>query len=220
MKHPTKIVITIRKTGTTTLKPAILAAAMAAGIFSRADRAEAMIPEPPSTNQITLKWRAPYKGDTNLSYNIYYAPDLAIPVSRWQKLANVPWSNTSLSIAGTAQSGFFVVGVSNFWGESRLIGGAAPAPGKRSITLAWDYQETNDPGLAFNLYHSGDVTAPMDTWQLLTNVPGNARSLTLSLAPGVHAFTLTASNAEGESDFSNRATTPPFPRPVGSVSLQ
>jgi hypothetical protein len=179
-----------------------------------------MIPEPPSTNQITLKWSAPYKGDTNLSYNIYYAPDLAIPVSRWQKFANVPWPTTSLTLASTAQSGFFVVGVSNFWGESRLISGATPAPGKRNVTLAWDYQELDDPGLAFNLYHSGDATAPIETWQLLTNVPGSARSLTLSLAPGVHAFTLTASNALGESDFSNKATTPPFPKPVGSVSLQ
>lgn len=220
MNHATRTVITTRKSGTTLFNKIFLAAAIAAGNFGQADRAEAMIPEPSSTNQITLKWAAPYKGDTSLSYNIYYAPDLAIPVSRWQKFANVPWPATSLTLASTAQSGFFVVGVSNFWGESRLISGATPAPGKRNVTLAWDYEELNDPGLTFNLYHSGDQTAPIDSWQLLTNVPGSARSLTLSLAPGVHAFALTASNAQGESDFSNKATTPPLPKPIGSVSLQ
>lgn len=219
MNQETKTVLTTRKASTKLFKHIILAA-IAAGIFGRADRVEATIPSPPSTNQITLKWAAPYKGDTNLSYNIYYAPDLAIPVSRWQKFANIAWPATSLTLASTAQSGFFVVGVSNFWGESRLISGATPAPGKRNVTLAWDYEELNDPGLAFNLYHSGDQTAPMDTWQLLTNVPGSARSLTLSLAPGVHAFALTASNAQGESEFSNKATTPPFPKPIGSVSLE
>ena len=33
-----------------------------------------MIPQESATNQITLTWSAPYKGDTNLSFNIYYAP--------------------------------------------------------------------------------------------------------------------------------------------------
>ncbi len=213
-------VLTSPKRGRIRFQGTILAAAAAAGVFGTTQRTQAMIPQATATNQITLTWSAPYKGDTNLSFNIYYAPDLTIPVSRWQKFANVPWPSTSLSLASTAQSGFFIVGVSNFWGESRLIGGSNPAPAKRDITLAWDYHEADEPGLAFNLYHSGDPTAPMDTWQLITNVPGSARSLTISLAPGTHVFALTASNTQAESDFSNTASTPPMPKPAPGVRLQ
>ncbi len=194
-------------------------AAFALGFLTVAGPVGAMVPLLPPTNSVTLSWEAPYKGDTNLSYTIYTSPEASFLSTSWLRVTNVAWPECSVPISSTAPSGYFVVTVSNFWGETPLSGAQA-APGTRNVTLAWDYEETPDPGLWFTLYHSTDETVPMYSWPAVTNVPGTSRSLTISLAPGTHIFSLTASNALGESDFSNIAATPPVPTQPRNLQMR
>lgn len=80
------------------------------------------------------------------------------------------------------------------------------------ITLQWDAPVQ---GVTFNVYHSPDATAPVSTWQRLTNVVGTNRA-TVTVIPGEHYFIVTASNFWGESGPSNIASTPAVPPEVGS----
>lgn len=88
-----------------------------------------------------------------------------------------------------------------------------PGQLRDSIFLFWDYPEEGDDTLSFNLWHKDSL--PLISgggWNMRTNIPGTERQIVLPIEPGVHFFTLTASNLWGESGFSNVASTPAPPR--------
>lgn len=79
---------------------------------------------------------------------------------------------------------------------------AVIVPPTPTVTLSWDYPADQlGTNLTFKVYHSTDITEPMENWTVLTNVPGTNLSTKIPLGPGAHFFALTASNAAGESGF-------------------
>ena len=94
---------------------------------------------------------------------------------------------------------------------------AAIPSGPTSVTLGWD----PEPGIDFfKLYASSNVAAPINTWTLLTNIPGTVVTPTnsypqtnvqVAIEPGAMFFYLTASNLWGETGPSNITNTPPLP---------
>lgn len=89
------------------------------------------------------------------------------------------------------------------------------------ISLFWEYPEEGDDTLSFNLWHSPTLpTLLSGGWAFRTNIPGTDRKIILPLEPGVHFFTLSASNFWGESSFSNVASTPAPPRSDFGMSIK
>lgn len=79
-----------------------------------------------------------------------------------------------------------------------------PPPGR--VRVAWSYPPAElTTNITFVLYHSTNASAPVTSWPVLTNVPGTTNAVVLTVAPGVHLFTVTASNRFGESLPSNVA---------------
>jgi hypothetical protein len=103
-------------------------------------------------------------------------------------------------------------------------------------TLVWDYtviggtnNTVNLDVTGFNIYASSDVTMPLYTWPLFTNLMAtnlqfkasgtglnitNTYSITWSQVPQLQFFVITATNTfyKVESDFSNVALTPAPPQ--------
>lgn len=82
------------------------------------------------------------------------------------------------------------------------------------VTLVWNYPEEElSPNLSFIVYHTTNITLPLESWPVLTNVIGTQRSVDLTITPGKNFFVMKASNFWGESSpFSNIASTPDIPR--------
>ena len=95
------------------------------------------------------------------------------------------------------------------------VGGIPTGP--TSVTLVWDPELGID---FFKVYGSTNLIAPLNTWSLLTNIPGSVMTATNSfpstnaqvvIQPGVMFFYLTASNLWGETGPSNITNTPAVP---------
>lgn len=87
-----------------------------------------------------------------------------------------------------------------------------------TVTLAWDPVPglANDSTAAYVLYHSPDAGTWPAGWSVVTNVPATRTSVDIRVLPGVHFYTLTASNFWGESTNSNVVSTPVTPdKPKG-----
>lgn len=79
---------------------------------------------------------------------------------------------------------------------------AAVVPPSPTVTLSWDYPSDQlGTNLTFKIYHSTDITVPMTSWTVLTNVVGTNLSAKIPMGSGAHFFALTASNSAGESAF-------------------
>lgn len=98
-------------------------------------------------------------------------------------------------------------------------------PPSGRVILAWDYPAPAPQ--SFNVYASGDVSAPMSNWALLTNVPGTSTDGTntwattnvmVTIVPGQMFFFCTASNF-WESIPSNVISTPILPPMPPGVRL-
>jgi hypothetical protein len=95
----------------------------------------------------------------------------------------------------------------------------AAQTGLEPVTLAWDYPAAELKGTAFNIYHSQDPALPLNQWQKVASVQ-ETNLCRLSIVPGAHFFTATASNFWGESQFSNIASTPAVPRSDGNLRIR
>lgn len=91
--------------------------------------------------------------------------------------------------------------------------GAIPT-GPTSVTLAWD----PEPGIdVLKIYASTNVSAPVNTWTVLTNIPGvvsnsyPATNVQVVIQPGQMFFYITASNLWGETGPSNITNSPVVP---------
>jgi hypothetical protein len=77
------------------------------------------------------------------------------------------------------------------------------------ITLAWDVpKEALGTNASVQVYCSTNITAPLKTWAIITNVPATTNVLQIQVNPGRAFYTATFSNFWGVSDFSNVAGTP------------
>jgi hypothetical protein len=77
-------------------------------------------------------------------------------------------------------------------------------PGQK-IRLVWDFPVSKEtPDLIFKVYHSRRIGPSFESWLVLTNVPGNLRSVDLPAIKTLEFFVLTASNYLGESSFATR----------------
>lgn len=65
----------------------------------------------------------------------------------------------------------------------------------------------------FYLLHSKDITKPVTNWNVIAVIPGLATNHCMDIEPGLHFFTLTASNFWGTSLPSNVASTPEVIKP-------
>ena len=87
-----------------------------------------------------------------------------------------------------------------------MFGQATPMvilPPGQKVRLVWDYPvQRETPDLVFKVYHTGAVE--LHHFLLLTNVPGNLRSVDLPVNKRMEFFVLTASNYLGESPFATR----------------
>jgi hypothetical protein len=81
------------------------------------------------------------------------------------------------------------------------------AAGPVTVQVYWNPPASGSPDL-YKLYATNDAAAPLNTWPLLTAIPGNVTNASLSLVPGQVFFYLTASNFWGESGPSNITNTP------------
>jgi len=86
-----------------------------------------------------------------------------------------------------------------------LIASVATAvvlPPTPTVTLSWDYPADQlGTNLTFKVYHTTDISLPMENWTVMTNVVGTNLSTKIPMGPGAHFFALTASNSAGESAF-------------------
>lgn len=81
-----------------------------------------------------------------------------------------------------------------------------PPSENSNVKLEWDYPlDQLSPTLFFNIYHSTNINVPVSQWQVLTNVVGTNLSVVLPKLEGTHFFTITASNASGESAFAGQS---------------
>lgn len=87
------------------------------------------------------------------------------------------------------------------------------------VTLAWDYPPAELTNITFKVYHSTSIALPLTNWVVLTNAI-STNQVQVSIAPGVHFFSVTASNFWGESTFSNIASTPALPRSDANLKVQ
>ena len=75
-------------------------------------------------------------------------------------------------------------------------------PSLQTVTVSWDYPaEQLGTDLTFKIYHTTDLSVPVTNWTVVANVMGTNLSTKLPLVPGAHFYTVTASNAAGESNF-------------------
>lgn len=76
------------------------------------------------------------------------------------------------------------------------------------VGLAWN--NPNPGGLtdATCIYHSTNNILPFEQWSKIATGPGDATNMTLYVPPGLHFFTLTLSNAWGETPRCNVIGTP------------
>ncbi len=158
-----------------------------------------------------MSWSGPgSESGPETTYKVYFSR-FGDPASiTWTLLTNVSGTVDTVRLYGPYTGGMFTVATSNYWGEALPLG-QATFPAVQPVTLAWDYEADPDPDLQFKLYHSQNPSLPMPQWEVLTNVPGTLRAVTIQVAPGFHLFSLTATNSLGESDFSPPAQTPPLP---------
>jgi len=87
------------------------------------------------------------------------------------------------------------------------------------VSLQWDNSPTNQMIIAYHIYGSTNITAPLSSWPRLLTVPATFTGATNTMAtvrivPGQFFFVVTSSNLWGESLFSNVASTPPLPTPL------
>ena len=93
-------------------------------------------------------------------------------------------------------------------------------PPAGNVTLSWDYPAAElSTNLTFKVYGSSDITVPMTSWTVLTNMVGTNTSVSLKITPGAFFFVMTSSNRWGESPFSNVASTPPLPRASTNLNI-
>lgn len=99
-------------------------------------------------------------------------------------------------------------------------------PPSGRINLVWDYPYPAP--LAFNIYASPNVSAPLTNWVLFTNVPGTSTdgtntwtttNVSVTITPGQMFFFCTASNSFWESIPSNVCNTPPLPPMPPGMSI-
>lgn len=85
-------------------------------------------------------------------------------------------------------------------------------PTNATVNLAWDYApEDLSTNLTFKIYGSPTNSTPSTNWMVLTNVVGTNLTASVQIVPGRYFFSATASNAWGESLFSNVAETQGLP---------
>jgi len=168
-------------------------------------------PEEAKSLPLALTWAQPgAELGSEAAFKVYYAP-IGDTVPRiWTLVTNVSGALDQVQLDGPLGGGLFAVTTSNYWGELRPETRTV-FPSSVPITINWGYEADTDPDLRFKIYHSQTAGLPNSQWQVLTNVAGAVRSVTFRLPPGFHQFALTASNALGESDFSEPMSTPPLP---------
>lgn len=83
---------------------------------------------------------------------------------------------------------------------------------RKTVDFVIFYEETGGAPDLFVLYHSTDLTVPLTNWPVYTTIPGTNRLFTITIEPGVHFFTMTASNFWGQSDFFPTVSLPGVPR--------
>lgn len=76
----------------------------------------------------------------------------------------------------------------------------------KTVRLIWTYPADEvTPELGFVIFSSTNIAIPLTNWLVLTNAPGTSRSLVITAVPGKNYFAMKATNALGESDFSEVA---------------
>lgn len=95
-------------------------------------------------------------------------------------------------------------------------------PPSGNVTLQWVYPtNTYSADLVYQIRGTNIISAPISSWPILTNVPGNTNTLVgtnyvtqciVTIQPGPFFFTCVASNFWGVADPSNVVLTPPLPQ--------
>jgi hypothetical protein len=79
---------------------------------------------------------------------------------------------------------------------------ALPFVPRTNCIVLWNFPTNREtPDMVFKLRGTNNLLIPKAQWPVLTNVPGNLRSVRRSLNQPVQFFTLTASNSVGESAY-------------------
>lgn len=76
------------------------------------------------------------------------------------------------------------------------------------VTLAWNNPNPSGLTEATCLYHSTNNILPFAQWTKIATGPGDSTNQTVFVPPGLHFFTLTLSNAWGETAPCNIVGTP------------
>jgi hypothetical protein len=155
----------------------------------------------PAVKTIRIQWTFPVSLQTaDLIFKIYNSPSLSVPTSQWNLLTSLPGYVRSVEFPADKPQEYFFVTRSNFLGETSLL-----SPLEKKLQLQWNYPahlESQD--LVFKVYHSTNLSQPVGEWALLTNVPGNFRSISFSPNKEKEFYVLTASNYLGESKMATR----------------
>lgn len=87
------------------------------------------------------------------------------------------------------------------------------------VTFAWENPNSAGVVDATCIYHSTNSVAPFTNWVKVATGPGDATNAQVYIPPGVHFFTLTLSNAWGESPHCNIVGTPAQPNQAANLKI-
>jgi hypothetical protein len=155
----------------------------------------------PSVKQVQIQWDYPLNRQTpDLVFKVYHTTSFSQSLQQWSLLTNLPGTARTASFAADKPQEFFTVMASNSLGEFSVD--AIPP---KTVRLEWNYPiQLQTPDLVFNIYHSSHLKRSSSQWALLTNVPGDIRSVTVLADKSQDFYVLTASNYLGESKFATR----------------